>query len=239
MQWKGSDINAMLDRIEELMEGVRHVSNTIAQNLRTPLSRVRGHLDEALRANDSGKPLAEASQRAIQEVDALVIVLEKVLQISEAESGTRRQPFEWVHLREVVANVVELYDALAEEQGVKLLTRIEGDPKTLGDRHLLAIALANLIDNALKYGCGCVTIGVHAVLPGRVTLTVRDEGPGIPAEERPRVLQRFYRLNDRVPGTGLGLSIASAIAHLHGASLCLEDAVSGLLVRVDLPITPP
>lgn len=233
----GGDINRMLDRIEHLMDGVRHVSNTIAHNLRTPLGRIRGHLDEALRAGGKATRLAEAAEFSIEEVDALIIVLEKLLQIAEAESGTRRQPFEPVTLREVVMNVVELYDAIAEDRGVTLVTEIEGDPKTLGDKDLLASALANLLDNALKYGGRSVTIGVHATLQAEsVTLTVRDDGPGIPLEERPKVIQRFYRLDHRIPGSGLGLSIVAAIAHLHDAALHLEDAAPGLLVRIVLPL---
>jgi len=133
--------------------------------------------------------------------------------------------------------VIELYDAIAEEQGVTLATKIDGDPRTLGDKDLLASALANLLDNALKYGGRTVTIEVHASPQTEtVTLIVRDDGPGIPAEEREKVIQRFYRLNHSVAGSGLGLSIVAAIAHLHGATLHLEDAAPGLLVRIVLPL---
>lgn len=234
----GTDINRMLDRIEQLMDGVRHVSNTIAHNLRTPLGRIRGHLDEALRSGREATHLANAASFAIEEIDALVIVLAKLLQIAETESGIRRQPFEPVALREVVTNVIELYDAIAEDQGITLATKIDGDPKALGDKSLLEGALANLLDNALKYGGRSVTIEVHASPQAEtVTLIVRDEGPGIPLEERHKVIQRFYRLNRSIVGNGLGLAIVAAIVHLHGATLSLEDAAPGLLVRVVLPLS--
>jgi signal transduction histidine kinase len=232
------EMNRMLDRIEQLMDGVRHVSNTIAHNLRTPLGRIRGHLDEALRTGAEKARLTQAAEFSIEQIDALVTIFDKLLQIAESESGTRRQPFKVVMLREVITNVVELYDAIAEAQGISLFTEIEGDPKTFGDKDLLASALANLLDNALKYGGRSVTITLREAPEAKtVSLMVQDKGPGIPPQERPKVTQRFYRLNQSVPGTGLGLSIVAAIAHLHGASLHLEDASPGLLVRLVFPLT--
>ncbi len=234
------EMNGMFDKIEHLMEGVRHVSNTIAHNLRTPLGRIRGHLDEALRENPERTALAEAAEFSLIQLDALTVVLNKLLQIAEAESGTRRQPFASVAVRDIVTDVVELYDAVAEDQGITIRTRIEGDPRTVGDRDLLASALANLLDNALKYGGNAVTIDVHAVpQAGSVTLVVEDNGPGIPAEERSKVVKRFYRLDQKIPGTGLGLSIVTAIAHLHGTTLQFEDAAPGLRTRMDLPLAAP
>ncbi len=229
------EMNRMLDRIEYLMDGVRHVSNTIAHNLRTPLGRTRGRLDEALRAADASR-LADAAEFSIEQIDSLIVVFDKLLQIAESESGIRRQPFKTVALKEVVTDVVELYDAIAEERGIALVANIEGDPKTLGDKDLLTSALANLLDNAFKYGGRSVTIGAR-VTPDveTVTVVVQDDGPGIPPDERSKVLQRFYRLDQNVPGTGLGLSIVNAIAHLHGASLHLDDASPGLLARLVLP----
>ncbi len=229
------EMNRMLDRIEYLMEGVRHVSNTIAHNLRTPLGRIRGHLDEALRAADKSR-LSDAAEFSIGQIDSLIAVFDKLLQIAESESGIRRQPFTAVELRKVVTNVVELYDAIAEEKGISLVTNIEGDPRTLGDKDLLASALANLLDNAFKYGGRSVKISVRASQQaGTVSMVVQDDGPGIPPEERSKVIQRFYRLDQHVLGTGLGLSIVDAIAHLHGASFHLEDASPGLRARLVLP----
>jgi signal transduction histidine kinase len=232
------EMNRMLDTIEHLMDGVRHVSNTIAHNVRTPLSRIRGHLDESLRAGANASRLTEAAEFSIAQVDGLIIVLDKLLQIAESESGTRRQPFKPVALREVVTTVVELYDAIAEAQGITLTTKIDGDPNILGDKDLLASAIANLLDNALKYGGRSVTISVREIPEaGTVSLVVQDNGPGIPPEERPKVIQHFYRLDQRGPGTGLGLSIVAAIAHLHDATLHLEDADPGLLARIVLPLS--
>ncbi len=229
------EINRMLDRIEYLMDGVRHVSNTIAHNLRTPLGRIRGHLDEALRAADASR-LADAAEFSIEQIDSLIAVFHKLLQIAESESGIRRQPFKAVELRKVVTNVVELYDAIAEEKGISLVTNIEGEPKTLGDQDLLASALANLLDNAFKYGGRSIKISVRASEhAGTVSMVVQDDGPGIPPEERSKVIQPFYRLDQNVLGTGLGLSIVDSIAHLHRASFHLEDASPGLIARLVLP----
>jgi signal transduction histidine kinase len=223
----------MLDRIEQLMDGVRQVSNTIAHNLRTPLGRIRSNLDEALRSGAEPSRLMGAAEFSIEQVDALITVFDKLLQIAESESGTRRQPFTAVTLRDVVTDVIDLYDAIVEERGVSLSVKIEGNPQIFGDKDLLANALANLLDNAIKYGGHFVTISVRQTpQAGTVTMVVQDDGPGIPTEERPKVLQRFYRLDQSVPGTGLGLSIVAAIAHLHGACLQLEDASPGLLVRL-------
>jgi signal transduction histidine kinase len=218
------------------MDGVRHVSNIIAHNLRTPLGRIRSHLDEALRGEPEAEPLAKAAIFSIDEVDGLIIVLDKLLQIAEAESGARRQPFAPVALREVVTNLLELYDAAAEAQGVTLVADIRDEPVVLGDQDLLATILANLLDNALKYAGSPAKIEVRVTHElDKITLIVQDDGPGIPAAERSKVLQRFYRLNQRQQGNGLGLSIVAAVTHLHGGTLSLEDAAPGLCVCIVLP----
>jgi signal transduction histidine kinase len=236
------DINAMLDRIEHLMNGVRHVSNAIAHDLRTPLGRIRSRLEEALRPGSTAK-LPEAGGFAIQQVDELIQMLDTLLQIAEAESGACRQSFTLVPLSEVVSDVVELYDAAAEEAGIKLASEIGGDPLTLGDKNLLTSAVANLVDNALKYAGGGATVLVCAAAWERDTVSVfvRDNGPGIPVAERPRVVERFYRLDSSrtLPGNGLGLSIVTAIASLHRGNLCLEDGDPGLIGRLILPRAEP
>ena len=230
------DINHMLDRIEQLMDGVRHVSNTIAHNLRTPLGRIRAQLDEALRHQQASGSLAQAATDAIQEIDALIVVFERLLQIAEAESGTRRRPFETVPLSAVVTDVVELYDAMAESRGMALAGEVRGEPTVLGDRHLLSAAVANLVENAIKYADGSPAIRVAVdQTPLQVSITVEDKGPGVPAEELGKVTERFYRLESPVPGSGLGLSIVTAIAYLHQGQLRLEDAAPGLRARIILP----
>lgn len=232
------DINSMLDRIEHLMNGVRHISNAIAHDLRTPLGRIRTRLEEALRPGGSTMEVAESGRFAIQQVDELIHMLDNLLQIAEAESGARRQSFAPVQLSQVVSDVVELYDAAAEEAGITLLTEIDGDPLTLGDKNLLTSAVANLLDNALKYAGGGATVLVRAARErDTVSILIQDDGPGIPPAERPRVVERFYRLDRSrsLPGNGLGLSIVTAIASLHRGRLCLEDGVPGLIARIILP----
>ncbi len=232
------DINHMLDRIEHLMDGVRHVSNAIAHDLRTPLARIRSRLEEALRPTETMTQLPGTARFAIQQIDELIKMLDKLLQIAEAESGARRQSFTPVRLAAVLSDVVELYDAAAEAEGITFLNETEDDPVTLGDKHLLASAAANLIDNALKYAGAGATVRVRAAKErDTVSIIVQDDGPGIPASERSRVVDRFYRLDQSrsLPGNGLGLSIVTAIASLHSGKLHLEDAVPGLVARIVLP----
>jgi signal transduction histidine kinase len=231
------DINRMLDRIEHLMDGVRHVSNAIAHDLRTPLGRIRSRLEEALSPGDSAQ-LAGTARFAIQQVDELIQMLDRLLQIAEAESGARRQSFAPVPLASVLSDVVELYDATAEAEGITLTSEIEGRPIALGDKNLLASALANLIDNALKYAGSGSTVQVRAIEErDTISLVVQDNGPGILPTERARVVDRFYRLDQSrsLPGNGLGLSIVTAIASLHWGELDLADASPGLIARVVLP----
>src|SRR6516162_3072744 len=156
------DINHMLDRIEHLMDGVRHVSNAIAHDLRTPLARIRSRLEEALRPTEATTQLAGTARFAIQQIDELIKMLDKLLQIAEAESGARRQSFTPVRLAAVISDVFELYDATAEAEGIALVSEIEGQPVTLGDKNLLTSALVNLTDNALKYAGSGATVRVRA-----------------------------------------------------------------------------
>jgi signal transduction histidine kinase len=239
----GADINHMLDRLEQLMNGVRQVSNAIAHDLRTPLGRMRARLDEALRRERSGASLQEAARTAIDGIDDLIVLLNKLLQIAEAEAGMRADPHEPVNLRPLARDMVELYDAAAEEAGVRLLVANEGsDVWARGDRDLLATALASLIDNAIKHAGRGARVEVAAGQSEGVSfLVVRDDGPGVPAAELPRLTERFYRLDRsrRQPGNGLGLAIVSAIAKLHGGGLELSNAHPGLRALIRLPIEPP
>jgi signal transduction histidine kinase len=234
----GHDINQMLDWIEHLMDGVRHVSNAIAHDLRTPLGRIRGQLEEALRPGQRGAQLTTTAGSVIKQIDELIGVFDRLLQIAEAESGTRRQSFAPVQLEAVIADIVELYDAEAEERGITLIAEMEGATATLGDKALLASAVANLIDNALKYAGDGGRVLVQTLRePDSVSIVVEDNGSGIPTTERARVVERFYRIDSSrsVPGNGLGLAIVSAIASLNWGSLQLEDAAPGLRARLVLP----
>ncbi|MHB1676554.1 MAG: sensor histidine kinase [Sulfuriferula sp.] len=232
------DINRMLDRIEQLMDGVRHVSNAIAHDLRTPLSRIRTKLDDAVCRNMTLDVLVDTAYSAIADIDELMLVFEKLLQIAEAESGMRTGSFETVDLNQVVRDMVELYDATAEEKSVNLLASYQTPVLVTGDRNLLGSALASLIDNAIKYAGAGARVEVRAFSDARhVVLEVRDNGQGIPVAELPKVTLRFYRVDQSrsLPGNGLGLSIVSAIATLHGGSLLLETAVPGLVARIVMP----
>ncbi|MGK5028707.1 sensor histidine kinase [Janthinobacterium sp. MDT1-19] len=231
------DINRMLDRIEHLMEGVRHVSNAIAHDLRTPLARIRNKLDGALRQQQSVAGFENAAQAAIDDIDDLTRVFDKLLQIAAAESGMRPENFNDIDLHQIGADIVEMYEATADEQGV-LLVQMYGDGvPARGDRNLLGSALASLVDNAIKYAGRGATVEVSAGSDEQGSwLAVRDNGPGVPAEELPKLTQRFYRLDKsrHLPGNGLGLSIVAAIAALHGGSLEIEDAAPGLRLRLRL-----
>jgi signal transduction histidine kinase len=182
--------------------------------------------------------LAGTARFAIQQIDELIKMLDKLLQIAEAESGARRQSFTPVRLALVLSDVVELYDATAEAEGITLVNETEDDPVTFGDKNLLASATANLIDNALKYAGAGATVRIRTTKEhDTVSVVVQDDGPGIPAAERSRVVDRFYRLDQSrsLPGNGLGLSIVTAIASLHSGKLHLEDADPGLVARMILP----
>lgn len=235
----GRDINRMLDRIEHLMDSTRHVSNAIAHDLRTPLGRIRSKLDDALRHDMSVEILSDAALGAIEGIDDLILVFEKLLQIAEAESGMRAKSFETLDLNRIARDMVDLYDAAAEEREVTLGVAPGAAVFAHGDRNLLASALASLIDNAIKYAGPGATVEVSTRADaGSVSLAVCDNGPGIPQEALPKVTERFYRLDQSrsLPGNGLGLSIVSAIATLHGGKLVLANApVHGLIARIALP----
>ncbi|KAB8041679.1 sensor histidine kinase [Janthinobacterium aquaticum] len=233
------DINRMLDRIEQLMEGVRHVSNAIAHDLRTPLGRVRNKLDGALRLPppQTAESYAEVAQAAIADIDDLTRVFDKLLQIAAAESGMRPEYTDNIDLQQIGADIVEMYEATADEQSVLLVQMYGAEVPARGDRNLMATALASLVDNAIKYGGHGATVEVSAGHDAQGPwVAVRDNGPGVPAAELPKLTQRFYRLDKsrHLPGNGLGLSIVAAIAALHGGSLEIEDAAPGLRLRLRL-----
>ncbi len=233
-----ADINAMLERIEQLMHGVRNVSNAIAHDLRTPLTRLRGHLEDTLQRASSAAELRDSVASATVGIDELIVLFDKLLQIAESEAGVRGRGFVSVDLNRIAEDMVDLYDAAAEEQGASLVLRERDGEPTLGDHDLLASAVSSLIDNALKYAGEGAHIEVSVTSDEHtVVLAVRDHGPGIPADHLPHVTERFYRV-DRSRGTagnGLGLSIVTAIAKLHDGRLELSDAAPGLLARLVLP----
>lgn len=232
------DINGMLDRIQTLMGGVRDVSNAIAHDLRTPLGRIRAKLDQALSGGQTGADLSATVGEAVADIDDLVLLFQKILEIAEMESGARRYDLAPVPLAGIVTDLVELYDAMAEDSGIILSSRIIGSPIAWGDRDLLALAASNLLDNAFKYaGTGASVILSAEEKPDRVVLSVTDNGPGIDPDQYQSVIQRFVRLESsrHLPGNGLGLSMVAAIANAHDGNLQLENAAPGLRVSLILP----
>lgn len=230
------EINAMLDRIESLMDGVRHVSNTIAHNLRTPLTRTLVRLRQAEQSDADPAQRREAIAGAMREIEELILVFEKLLQIAEAEAGARRRSFTPVALDVIATDVLELYEAAAEAQGTVLLREPADAVQLPGDRDLLAGAVANLLDNALKYaGPGAVVRVGTQETPDGVRLSVQDNGPGVRAHELERLGTRFHRLHRDTPGHGLGLASVQAVAVLHGGRLRFEDVGPGLRAVIELP----
>jgi len=233
------DVNAMLDRIEQLMTGVRHVSDTIAHDLRTPLMRMQARLQSVQHPAASTAEFRRAVDGMAEEIDRLNILLGKLLQISELEAGVRRKAFGPRRLDLIAADVVDLYSALAEDRQITLALRTEKQALVQGDAELLANACANLIDNALKHARAAVQVRVDSN-GEKVSLTVEDDGPGVAPESTERLGERFYRPDTSQPGLGLGLASVKAIVALHGGRLTFFNVHdgnegSGLRVNVEFP----
>lgn len=241
------DINAMLDRLEQLMEGIRHVSNSIAHNLRTPLTRILLRLRNAQQAS----PEIQSATLALvaEEVAELGVVFEKLLQIAEVESGASRKHFTLVDLRDLLVDVVDFYEPLVEDAGGVLRLDVKSKVKALGDGDLLASAVSNLVDNAIKYGAASgsehgadVQLYAGPALEGTsddgawgVEITVRDHGAGADSQTLEKMTTRFYRAESDRQGYGLGLASVLAIVQLHGGKLSFHNANPGLVARIWLP----
>lgn len=241
------NLNAMLDRIGELMTGISEVSNTIAHDLKTPLTRLRNRADEALRTAESPDALRAALDGVIEESDNLIRIFNALLMIARLEAGHASEAMADVDVAEVANGLAELYEPLAEEAGVRLEVEVEPDLPVHGSRELIGQAVANLLDNALKYGAPIAdgqpaTVAIGARRDGdAVAIRVADRGAGIPEGDRGRVLERFVRLEAARsrPGFGLGLSLVAAVARLHGGSVALNDHRPGLEAVLRLPVRVP
>lgn len=232
------NLNTMLDRIGDLMEGIRQVSNNIAHDLRTPLTRLRNNAEEALRVGRTVEDGRNALVDVIAEADGLIKIFNALLMIARAEAGQLRDGMTNLNASEIVSEIVELYEPVAEDQGLTIKTAIAAPLPLYGSRELIGQAVANLIDNALKYGAGSTEISVRASRNDvNIVIEIADRGKGIPEGDRARVTERFVRLETSrsQPGSGLGLSLVAAIARLHRGSLELADNHPGLMARLILP----
>jgi signal transduction histidine kinase len=229
-------INGMLDQIEQLINGIRDVSNSIAHDLRTPLAELRSRLEELSLTRPSGEETFAEIDGAVADVDRVIRIFNALLRLAEIDTGMRRSGFVQVNANELAAEVVEFYSPAAEVKDVTLSFVSNGPVLVSGDPTLLAQAVGNLIDNALKYAGeqGSVTVGIQYSVDGAVEICVADDGPGIPDTEKPKVTQRFYRgdASRGTPGVGLGLSLVQAVAKLHGGTLELTDNFPGLRARM-------
>jgi signal transduction histidine kinase len=235
-----ASLNAMLDRIQQLMEGMRQVSNDIAHDLRTPLTRLRQRLEKARAKSGTVQEYQDLVDANLEEIDQILRTFAAMLRIAQIESGATRARFADLDLSTLLASIVDLYMAYAEDQKKILRGTIEPGVTIIGDRELVTQMVVNLLENALHHTprATIIEVGLQA-RADRAVCTIADNGPGIPAEERDKVFRRFYRLDASraTAGSGLGLSLVAAVAALHQVRVSLADNEPGLRVSLEFPIS--
>jgi signal transduction histidine kinase len=228
-------LNTMLDRIQDLMNGLRQVSSDVAHDLRTPLTRLRQRLEHAREKASTTEEFHQALDQSIIQVDSILVIFSSLLRIAQIEAGGRRSGFKRLDLALVLRDVVDLYRPVIEENMQSLSVEISDDLMILGDGELLKLLLVNILDNAAKHAPSHCAIRVKASADDKnVYVEIADNGPGIPPDFRDKVFERFYRLEQSrsTPGYGLGLSFVAAVAALHDANVALCDTAPGLRVLV-------
>lgn len=228
-------INQMLTRIEDLMVSMQQVTNNVAHDLRSPLTRLRNRLEVTLLENRSDDEYRDTIESSISEADGMIHTFNAMLSIARLEAGLDKTEWQHVRMGDLAVELAELYGPVAEDTELIFEERIHSNPEFYGNRHLLAQAITNLLDNAIKYTRVHGLVGVY--VGGNeedFSVTIIDNGPGIPRHERDRVLQRFVRLENerKSPGNGLGLSLVQAVARMHGAELRLADNQPGLVATL-------